>query len=385
MLENDVIAGEVIQLFHRHRVLLRALSALASLMLVAGLIAWGLVSDATSSPSPSAVTGSSGDMALYDSIVNRVHNGEAYYPVAVQELRERDYPLRPFVAVRMPTLAWAMAALPDGAARQLGVSILGVMVAMAWAWRLARTEPHVVRFAVALAGLMLGVAPAFVPGSSSFHEVWAGLLIALSLALYRPGAWAVPAVLIGTIAALCRELAAPYLVVMGLMALWERRYREAGAWAGGLAVFALALSAHALKVGDLVTPADPASQGWLQFGGWRFVLLTAKWNLYQLDVSWIDAVLLPLALLGLTGRPRDLRLLLIVVGYTAGFLFVGRDANSYWGFLIAPLWPLGLAMAWPALLQHLTALRAVVQRWTQPSSVPAGTAVAEPVSPSGNG
>jgi hypothetical protein len=51
--------------------------------------------------------------------------------------------------------------------------------------------------------------------------------------------------------------------------------------------------------------------------------------------------------------------MLVVFGYVAAFIFVGRDNNSYWGLMIAPLWPLGLVTAWPALVQCVADLRAL--------------------------
>ena len=45
------------------------------------------------------------------------------------------------------------------------------------------------------------------------------------------------------------------------------------------------------------------------------------------------------------------RLALTVFGYTLAFLVVGRANNSYWGLMIAPLWPLGLYFAGSALVR----------------------------------
>lgn len=59
------------------------------------------------------------------------------------------------------------------------------------------------------------------------------------------------------------------------------------------------------------------------------------------------AVAAPLALLGLGAwrDPLGKRVALVVFGYIAAFLVVGRPENSYWGLLIAPIWPLGLLQA----------------------------------------
>ncbi|HEY6814812.1 MAG TPA: hypothetical protein VI168_04660, partial [Croceibacterium sp.] len=45
------------------------------------------------------------DSALYRRIVGRVAAGDSYYKAAMEEQRSRGYPVRPGLAVRMPTLA----------------------------------------------------------------------------------------------------------------------------------------------------------------------------------------------------------------------------------------------------------------------------------------
>jgi len=185
--------------------------------------------------------------------------------------------------------------------------------------------------------------------------VWAGLLIALSLALRRPDGW-VLSVLIGLLAALTRDIAAAYLLVMAVMAWKDGRRREAAAWIAVLAVFAGALAAHAGAVQARLLPGDGVSPGWLAIGGWRFILQMGRWNaIVAAAPRWVAAALMPAALLGLAmwRHPLGERLALTVLGYTVAFAIFGRATNTYWGLLIAPLWPLGL----------LIAPRAVVVLW----------------------
>ena len=160
----------------------------------------------------------------------------------------------------------------------------------------------------------------------------------------------------GVAAAIIRELAAAYLLAMMVMAFKDGCRKEAAAWAIGLVIFAAALAVHAHDVNALVTASDPASPSWLRIGGWSFVLQTTQWNLLlEAAPRWLGVIVVPLALAGLTGRRDDVgqRVMLVVFGYVAAFIFVGRDNNSYWGLMIAPLWPLGLVTAWPALVQWL--------------------------------
>jgi len=325
------------------------------------MIGAGFVNLATL-PGDVANAPNAGDIALYKRIIAHVQGGESYYTAAIRELRENNYPLRPFVVVRPPLLAIALAAISDEMVRRALLCVLAGITFLAWAWRLRAVVSSPVVYAFSLIVLATGIVPAIVPQAYPLHEVWAGLLIALSLAVRRPNAWIV-AVILGVAAAIIRELAAAYLLAMMVMAFKDGCRKEAVAWAIGLVIFAATLAVHAHDVNALVTPVDPASPSWLRIGGWSFVLQTTQWNLL-LDAAprWVGVILVPLALAGLTGRRDDLgrRVMLVVFGYVAAFIFVGRDNNSYWGLMIAPLWPLGLVTAGPALAQCVADLRASV-------------------------
>ena len=43
------------------------------------------------------------DLAFYDRVIERIGHGENYYDFIVEEQRARDYPVRPGLAVRLPT------------------------------------------------------------------------------------------------------------------------------------------------------------------------------------------------------------------------------------------------------------------------------------------
>ena len=102
--------------------------------------------------------------------------------------------------------------------------------------------------------LLAGGMGAFVQTElAAFHEVWAGLLIALSLAVRRDDRW-VEAVAIGTAAMLIREIAALYVIVMLVIAVLEGRRREAIGWGLGLALLGVAVIAHAYAVAQVVRP-----------------------------------------------------------------------------------------------------------------------------------
>jgi hypothetical protein len=347
-------------IFDEYRGILRAIFALATLAAFVALIITGLcIASVDTTPTLETQPRQSNDLALYARIIEHVHNGESYYTAAIGELRNSNYPVRPFVAVRYPAHALAMAALPNESARQLALYILVVVTFAAWAWRLSRQRMSPTRYALTLVALASGAAPALTPDAYPLHDVWAGLLIALSLALRSPDRW-FASVLVGLSAALIRELAAPYLLVMAFLAILERNRREAYGWLTAIAIFVALLAVHAIRVNELVTATDPVSPGWLKMGGWQFVLQTTKMNLLLLATpNWLAAILVPFSLLGfsIAREPLDRRIALIVTGYICAFVFLGRTSNFYWGFIVAPLLPMGLVAAWPALAQYMSNIR----------------------------
>jgi hypothetical protein len=330
----------------------KPLPTLLVLIALLGLIAFGLWTD-TEDHRPAPSHGHS-DTVLYASVVDRVHHGEPYYRAAAEEQRARGYPMRPFIVVRPPLVAVAMAALPNEGARQLALWALVLATFCAWGWRLA--EMGAGRLDLILGLLLLGSGESLAGGPTAylFHETWAGLLMALSMAMRRPDRW-MASVLIGLLAALTRELAAAYLLAMAVLAWRDGGRRETAAWIAALAAAAGALAVHAAAVSAQLLPSDSPSQGWLRIGGWPFVLSAIHWNSVLIVApQWAGALVAPLALLGLAAwrDPLAERVALTVFGYVAAFIFVGRPENNYWGLLIAPLWPLGLLLA-PRMLLTL--------------------------------
>lgn len=326
-------------------------AALGIFAMLAAMIFIGLLSPP--SIAPPVPKGGATDAALYRAIADRVRHGESYEPAAVAELRARGYALKPvLVSVRPPLLTLLHAWAPSDAAVRLLEALLGAAVIVVWTVRLKGLGPGAPWMAWTALCLFSGVGVAMAGGvASEFHEAWAGLLVAFSLAV-RTERRFVFAVALGLVAALVRELAFPYLVVMILFAAIERRRAEAIAFAAALAAALAALAWHAHIVAALVTIGDRTSGGWLSLGGPGFVFATAKFNLmvWRLGV-WSAAVIVPLSLLG-AGVWKDgagARLLVLLAGYQTAFLVVGRSDNAYWGFMIAPLVAIGIALAPKAL------------------------------------
>jgi len=325
----------------------RAALALVGVLLL--LIGYGLAGPSAPAPHPSHGP-AHGDAALYRAIDARMTAGEGYYRAAAEEQRLRRYPLRPFVTVRLPTLSWlAAAAGPAGALLLLRLLVVATIAATIVRIRQAVAAPPLRVAACVLAAAC--AVPFAQPVLALWHEMWAGLLVALALACRSPTRWW-PSVLIGLAAALMREIALPFLLVMACAAMVERRRGEAFGWVAAIGAFALAMAAHAVAVHAVSTPQDLASPGWSGLGGWRFVLVVARdCSLLRAVPMPVAAILVPLALLGWAAWPGGYaaRAALALGAWSCAFMAVGRPDNFYWGLLMAPILPIGLVLAIPAL------------------------------------
>ena len=277
------------------------------------------------------------DLALYRDIIRRVHDGENYYSVAAEEQRKDGYPLKPFVTFRLPTVATAYARLgaPVMEAIELGLALVVLLV---WYRRMRRDSPLWQR----LAGVFLitaGGAGLVQPVTGIFHESWAALLMALAVGIRRPG-HAAGAVVAGTLALLVRETALPFVLMMGGLALVERRWREAAGWAAGLALFAAYLAWHAARVAEVVLPTDLASPGWQGLLGAGFALKAfAAVTGATILPPVLAAAILVLSLFGWMSVRTDwgLRAALMTLGYGAMLALFARADTFYWALLAAPL------------------------------------------------
>ncbi len=300
-------------------------------------------------PTPSSATApprqGEGDLALYAGIHARMAAGEGYYTAALGEHRARNYPTRPFVAVRLPTLAWLQAWLGLGGVRAVMIGLVAASL-LALHVRLAGLATWTER-AAALVLLGLGGGAVLVTRAGLIHELWAGVCLTLALLLHRADRWW-PAILAAAAALAVRELALPFVLLWLAFGLAAHRWREAAAVAAQIAVFAfgMVLHWHAVDAGRL--PGDPVSQGWNAAAG--FVLpLSALWRLTGL-AELPPEIGVPLALLPLVGWTA----LGGRLGLFAGLWFAGlatmvalfaRPENYYWAQLGLPAYAIGFAMA----------------------------------------
>jgi hypothetical protein len=322
--------------------------------------------------------GTAPDLALYRQIIADVRHGRGYYEAAAERIPQFGFPTASPLNWRLPTYAWLLSWLPSEAWIQgvlvaIGVAGLILTFRVEWLRRAsvvgedcgaARRPVDRLAGPILATLLMFGVVRWGLDGPAYLaQEVWAGTLIVLSLAAHALGSrmpgWRVVAVAAGTLALLIRELALPYCLVAGGVALAGRRWREAAGWIAGIGAFALLVVYHVAQV-HAHQPAGAAGGGtglaqWLRFGGLDFVLLTLRMNSLLFAAS---AVVLWVSLLGsFVGLSQSASetsrvACLAAVLYVAAFAIVGRTENFYWGLLLAPLLPSGLAAA-PAALQQL--------------------------------
>jgi hypothetical protein len=291
--------------------------------------------------------------------------GANYYPTIIEQQLQHGYPTTPFIVVRLPTLTYLEAALGQtGVTITLLVLVVAAMVAM-----LVRIEKAGVDRAERWGVLVLlgvNLALCAVGPVAWFHEAWAGVLIVLAIALRTERLWW-PSVALGFAACCFRELALPFLIVMVVLS-WPRR-KEALAWCGAVAAFAGIYVLHALAV-QASQPANPiASPGWVQFGGWPFILASVRLSsILAVAPAVVTALAVPLALFGWLFAAASLRAApLTCVAFITCFVVVGRIDNAYWGLLYATLLLAGLAFMPRGLI---ASVRAAISPTSSPATTP---------------
>lgn len=290
------------------------------------------------------------DLAFYDRVIERIGKGESYYDFIVEEQRGSNYPVRPGLAVRLPTLAYIDAWL--GRPGQTAAAILLLLATLAAWWRRLGEEPggeahRLWKLAFLYVGISLGLNSYFFV----LHELWAGSLLALAFALHRPGRWAA-SLAVAALAVAIREQALPFVLLMAAMAFWRRDWKEGIAWTALSSAFLAALAVHLQVVAAQTLPTDPASDSWLALrglSGWLSNVVLSS-NLRFLP-HWLAGPLVIAAMAGWAGWRSAAGTFgtFLLLGYALAFAIAGRENNFYWGMMIAPMLFLGFAFAPRAL------------------------------------
>jgi hypothetical protein len=291
------------------------------------------------------------DTLLYKMIIARVSTGESYYDAVATEHRRHTYPLKPFFTVRPPTLAWINASL--GPTLTLGLFGL-IVVATLLSWMPLMQPMNRLGFEgyFVFAAIALSVFILILPPFHFYHESWAAPLIAISLAGWVQGRVAL-SILAGLSAVLIRDLAMPYLIMMAILAAYERRSAEAKAWSISIAVAGVVYALHYLKVSAVQLPDDIISPSWTGLGGWPYLIDTVKaTSLMRFLPDWAIKLAVPLSIFGWMScrSGLGLRITGLILGYVLALSLFARDANTYWGILIMPFIFAGVAFAPAGLL-----------------------------------
>ncbi len=290
------------------------------------------------------------DTTLHAMIVAETQAGRSYYDVCGPLLLKHGYAVRPFVHWRLPTLNYLAVALKRPLVAKIVLFLLGSARPMGLGHTGAShgRPPH---DSYSCRWVGLPAALSLLGNWYLQHELWAGILIALSLGLYPRSVAA--SVVCGLAALAIRELALPYVILMMALAFVEKRRQEAMIWLAGIAGFAfyLAWHAHLVSIHMIEGPADPS---WLRFPGWPHVVACSSWMFFALPPYWLAGGLAVLGIIGVA-TARDLRLALTVTGYMLAVAIAGKPFNDYWGLVFTPLLAVGLVYAMPWVAQVLAA------------------------------
>jgi hypothetical protein len=328
---------------------------LTARIILAGLLVLLLAGLAIKPPKAAATPKGQGDVGLFTTVVDQMRGGKSYYDAMGDELRTRGYPTRSVFNWRMPIVFCAVAAKPRPT--RIAFVALGVLVIVATLALLLKDSPEVLLVSV-LAQIGVVIPLIRVPEYALMTEAWAGFLIALSLAAYGRRLHVAGASL-GTVALFARELAAPYCVICGLLAIAERRWRETAVWAAGAAAFGAYFLVHVAEVTAHIGANDLThKQSWVQFGGLPFVLRTITFT------GWFDALpvwtrafgcVLLVAALWARGARRQLQA--AVVTFLIFFAVVGQSFNQYWGLVTGSAWALAYGYGVAGLSRLITAAK----------------------------
>ncbi len=300
------------------------------------------------------------DLALYDLASKRIAQGDHYYDFIVEEQRKAQYPIRPGIAVRLPTLAYINAFL--GTIGQTIAAAMLILAVMAAWWKRLGEEPGGKRHRIlAMALLFVGASLGMNRHFFALHELWSGMLLALAFGLHRPaavegGKWGA-SLAVAALALAIREHALPFILLMAALAAFRRNWKEAAAWSALTLVFLIALAAHLSVIADQALPTDRHGQGWMMLrglSGWMSnIVLSSNLRFFP---HWLAGPLVMLMLLGWAAwRTHAGQFgILLFLGYGVLFMIAGRGDNYYWGSMVAPTMFIGLAFV-PMALKSLFA------------------------------
>lgn len=320
------------------RITARVVAVVAALAL--GAYAWTVPSNLEAISTASAAGPDSpwvGDTAMYADFVEALRGGTPYYEALGEHLRRGHYPRLPVFNWRMPLWYPLLAQFPAGAERVLTSGALLLAVIFAWL-------PHPRKEALAVPATLAGLVLFLITSGellSLFMETPAAVAIFASILLYARGNNRFGAAF-GVLSVFLREIAAVYVLVASLRAVWRRDRGEFAVWAVGGLAFAAWYARHYAQVQAHLIPSDFAveKRNWLDGGGIDFMIQCVEPHLVGL-LWWGggSALFIGMVVLGFAARRPEAALIqTTVVAYALGFALAGFSFNVYWGILwLAPL------------------------------------------------
>lgn len=316
-------------------------AAIVILALAALVTAWSL---SLGEPAPlPQIRADYSDFRLYSQIARKVEQGAGYYDAAIALQRAHAYPVRPFVTVRLPTLAAAQAFLGKSV---LHYAAIGLLVALVLAWIIAlKGRANTLEKAGSAFAILAGGAMMLSTGFVVMHDMWAGALLGLALACYATRAWPL-ALVCAALAIGVRELAVPFVLLAIAFSIADKRWRELAAWSILLVAFLVGMTLHANAVHAHLQPGDLGSPGWQGLIGPRLVIDGLnRLTLIKVLPLPLASLLFAIPLLGWLAVPgrQGLFATLFLAGMALMIALFGRANNFYWAQLLLPVWFVGLA------------------------------------------
>lgn len=313
------------------------LTAAAALVTVIALATTALLS--APQPRTDLSPDSYNDVELFGTIASRLRGGEGYYAVSGQEMRLRGYPTGHPFNWRTPLHLSAIASVPPTVAAVLW-ACLGAVLVLTTAYvtfKSSLADPIVVIVATFMqVGFVLTLSPV---AMSLMAEAWSGALLGLSALgfVVRRSRFAIT---LGLAALFCRELAAPFCVACGLMAITRRRWYESAAWISGAASYAIYYALHVNQVRSHVSATDRVRElSWIRFDGFTFLLATIKWHFWlHFTSTVVVALVFSLICAGIMSSRTPWMIRLTASIYGVFFMAIGLPFNQYWGLVAWPVW-----------------------------------------------
>lgn len=276
------------------------------------------------------------DSRLYQHVSARLAEGEGYYEASADENRRHGYRLVPFFTVRPPAFAWFAAFAP---LEFVQFALFGLCTVL---WILHPGLRPYERVLMA-PGMAMGGWHIFF-GPMWLHEYWAGLLLAISLALYRSDRWWI-SVIPALLAALIREFAIPFLLLAGAFAIYNRRWHEFAGWTAATLAIAAYLGWHAWQVAGVTLPSDLSATGWgAVVGPSQAMAMSVSQSLLRILPDTLDRLILALSIIGWLGLRNRTGAFAFL--YLCGMLMMiaigAKPENFAWPLMLFPLLACGL-------------------------------------------